>query len=127
MEYSVRGKTIEAYLDAARKVDRSMRGGAIAAGCGLTITTLPGNLPIVPVKDASVVGEALAEVCGDTPVTCTGPEFHSTSSGDYGDVSCLMPLLQFNTGSFHDGVECWSQVTGQGFKLSRDNQINKSH
>ena len=26
-----------------------------------------------------------------------------------------------------DGVECWSQVTGQGFKLSRDSQINKSH
>ena len=26
-----------------------------------------------------------------------------------------------------DGVECWSQVTGQGFKLSRDNQATKNH
>ncbi|WP_369282312.1 amidohydrolase [Oscillibacter sp. GMB15532] len=100
LEYSIRGKTIPAYQDAARKVDRAMHAGAVATGCGLTITNLPGNLPIVPVKDASVVEEALQLICGDTPVTCTGPEFHSTSSGDYGDVSCIMPLLQFNTGGF---------------------------
>lgn len=100
LEYSIRGKTIPAYLDAAMKVDRSMRAGAVATGCGLTITNLPGNLPIVPVKDASVVEEALQHVCGDTPVTCTGPDFHSTSSGDYGDVSCMIPLLQFNNGGF---------------------------
>lgn len=100
LEYSIRGKTIDAYLDAARKVDRSMRAGAIATGCGVTITTLPGNLPVVPVKDATVVEEALRLVSGNTPVTWTGPDFHSTSSGDYGDVSCLMPLLQFNTGGF---------------------------
>ncbi|MDD3164342.1 MAG: amidohydrolase [Oscillospiraceae bacterium] len=100
MTYSVRGKTIAAYMDAAKKVDRSMRAGAVAMGCGVTITTLPGNLPIVPVKDASVVDSALHEICGDTPVTCTGPDFHSTSSGDYGDISCMIPLLQFNSGGF---------------------------
>lgn len=104
LEYSVRGKTIPAYMDAARKVDRSMRAGAVATGCGLTITTLPGNLPIVPIKDATVVEEALSLICGDTPVTWTGPEFHSTSSGDYGDVSCQKPLLQFNTGGFRGAL-----------------------
>ena len=100
MEYSIRGKTIAAYRDAALKVDRALRAGATALGCELTIETLPGNLPIVPVRDASVTGEALALIAGDTPVTCTGPDFHSTSSGDYGDISCIMPLLQFNTGGF---------------------------
>ena len=104
LEYSIRGKTIPAYMDAAKKVDRSLRAGAVATGCGLTITNLPGNLPIIPVKDASVIEEALSHVCGDTPITCTGPEFHSTSSGDYGDVSCLMPLLQFNTGGFRGAL-----------------------
>jgi len=29
--------------------------------------------------------------------------------------------------SMDDGVECWSQVTGQGFKLSRANQATKNH
>ena len=77
-----------------------MRAGAVATGCGLSISTLPGNLPIVPVRDASVVREALEIVADGALVTETGPEFHSTSSGDYGDISCLMPLLQFNTGGF---------------------------
>ncbi len=100
MEYSIRGRTIPAYLDAAKKVDRALRAGAIATGCGVTIETLPGNLPIVPVKDSSVTREALSLIAGDTPVTETGPDFHSTSSGDYGDISSIMPLLQFNTGGF---------------------------
>ena len=80
LEYSVRGRTIPAYLDAAKKLDRSMRAGAVATGCGVTIRTLPGNLPIVPVKDAGVMAEVLGLVCGDTPVTCTGGfrgTFHS--------------------------------------------------
>ncbi|MDD7319278.1 MAG: amidohydrolase [Eubacteriales bacterium] len=104
LEYSIRGKTIPSYIDAGLKVDRSMRAGAEAVGCGLSITTLPGNLPIVPVKDASVVAEALALVSGDTPVTISGPDAHSTSSGDYGDVSSIMPLLQFNTGGFRGAL-----------------------
>lgn len=104
IEYSIRGKTIPAYMDAARKVERAMKAGAVATGCGLTTVTLPGNLPIVPIQDASVVEEALKVVCGDTPVTCTGPDFHSTSSGDYGDISCIMPLLQFNTGGFQGAL-----------------------
>ena len=100
LEYSIRGRSIAAYKDAAAKVDRAVRAGAVATGCGAVIETLPGNLPIVPVKDASVTGEVLALISGDTPVTETGPSFHSTSSGDYGDISSIMPLLQFNTGGF---------------------------
>lgn len=100
LEFLVRGKTIPAYMDAAKKVDRALRAGAVATGCGVEIRTLPGSLPIVPVKDASVMDEVLHLVCGDTPVTCTGPDFHATSSGDYGDISCIRPLLQFNTGGF---------------------------
>ncbi len=102
MEYSIRGKTIEAFTDASKKVDRAMRAGAIATGCGVTISTYAGNMPIVPVdmEETKAVREALEVVAGDTKITCTGPEFHSTSSGDFGDVSMLMPLLQFNTGGF---------------------------
>lgn len=106
LEYSIRGKTIEAYVDAAKKVDRSIKAGAMAMGCKVTIDTLPGNLPIVPVKDAEVIREVLNLVCGNTPVTETGPSFHSTSSGDYGDISCLLPLLQFNTGGFSGELHC---------------------
>ncbi len=102
MEYSVRGKILPAYVDASKKVDRAMRAGSIATGCGVTITTVPGNMPIRPVKDTRAVEEALDIIANGTglPVTCTGPDFHSKSSGDYGDISAVMPLLQFNTGGY---------------------------
>ena len=59
-------------------------------------------MPIRPVKDTRAVAEALELIADGTgiPVTCTGPEFHSKSSGDYGDISAVMPLLQFNTGGY---------------------------
>ncbi|MST55427.1 amidohydrolase [Pyramidobacter sp. SM-530-WT-4B] len=116
LEYSIRGKTIASYMDAAKKVDRAMRAGAVATGCGLSISTLPGNLPIVPVRDASVVREALEIVADGTPVTETGPDVHSTSSGDYGDISCLMPLLQFNTGGFSGALHSPSVEVGNPYE-----------
>ncbi len=101
MEFSIRGKTVESFMDAAAKVDRSLKAGALATGCGLSIKNLPGSLPIRPVKDTRAIDEALRDVGeGIYPITCTGPDFHATSSGDYGDVSAIMPLLQFNSGGF---------------------------
>ena len=102
LEFSIRGKIHQAYVDAAMKVDRCLRAAAMATGCGVEIHTLPGNMPIRPVKDTRAVAEALEEIAEGTgiPVTCTGPEFHSKSSGDYGDISAVKPLLQFNTGGY---------------------------
>lgn len=45
METFVRGKTIDAMLDAERKVNRALRAGALAVGAKLRITTLAGYLP----------------------------------------------------------------------------------
>lgn len=102
MEFSIRGKIHAAYIDAAKKVDRCLKAAAMATGCGVEIHTLPGNMPIKPVKDTRAVAEALEDIAYGTgiPVTCTGPDFHSKSSGDYGDISAVMPLLQFNTGGY---------------------------
>ena len=46
METYVRGASIEAFLSASEKVDRALRAGALAVGGSVTITTLPGYLPI---------------------------------------------------------------------------------
>ena len=45
VETLVRGKTIEAFTDAAKKTDRSFKAGAIAMGAKVEISTLPGYLP----------------------------------------------------------------------------------
>src|SRR6201993_1857049 len=45
METFVRGGSLEAILDANRKVDRCLRAGAMAIGAEVEIHTIPGYLP----------------------------------------------------------------------------------
>ena len=100
MEYSVRANNLPAIEDANRKFDRSMRAGAVATGCGASIVTMPGYLPTIPVKDTRAILEAIEEGAGTYPVTKEDPGIISGGSTDFGDVSHLMPLLQFNTGGY---------------------------
>lgn len=100
LEYSVRAKSIAAIEDASRKVDRALRAGAVATGCGLTIDTVTGCLPRLAIKDFSVL-KGVADMFSDQyPIKVRGPEFHGTASSDTGDVSSLMPLMIFETGGF---------------------------
>src|SRR5204862_6852824 len=46
LETYVRGKTVEAILDANVKVDRALRAGALALGAQVDIETLPGYMPM---------------------------------------------------------------------------------
>ncbi|HIU71260.1 MAG TPA: amidohydrolase, partial [Candidatus Galloscillospira excrementipullorum] len=100
-EYSVRAKNIPAYVDANRKVDRALRAGAVATGCGLKVSTVPGYMPTIPSHDPSAVIEACRDVAADKYTFFTPAETpHGTGSTDYGDVSYLKPLIQFGTGGF---------------------------
>ena len=45
METFVRGGSLEAIVDANRKVDRCLRAGAMAVGAEVEIHTIPGYLP----------------------------------------------------------------------------------
>ena len=62
LETYVRAKTPDAILDAAAKVDRSLRGAAMAMGCRVEIETVPGNLPL---RNDSGLGEVFRRVAGD--------------------------------------------------------------
>src|SRR5206468_3836377 len=46
IETYVRGRTVEAILDADKKVDRALRAGAQALGARVEIETLPGYMPM---------------------------------------------------------------------------------
>jgi metal-dependent amidase/aminoacylase/carboxypeptidase family protein len=46
LETYVRGRSVEAILDAERKVDRAFKAGALALGATVEIETLPGYLPM---------------------------------------------------------------------------------
>ncbi len=91
METFVRGRTLEAIMDANRKVDRALRAGAMAIGATVNIQTIPGYLPLMQNQKMAGIFEANAN-------TLVGSENvakiqHRTGSTDMGDVSHLMPVI----------------------------------
>lgn len=110
VEYSVRAGNIDAIRDASRKVDRALRAGGMATGCGVKITTLPGYLPTIPAKDTRAVDEAMETAAAGKYEVSHANGGHETGSTDYGDLSSIMPLLQFNTGGY-TGMEHNANLT----------------
>ncbi|MEX1231456.1 MAG: amidohydrolase [Planctomycetaceae bacterium] len=91
LETYVRAKTPDAILDAAKKVDRSLRGAAMAMGCRVEIETVPGNLPLRN-------DPALAAIFRNNITPLFGDDAyrdyeHGGGSTDAGDLSQLIPVL----------------------------------
>ena len=91
LETYVRGRTVEAILEANRKVDRALRAGAMAMGAQVEIETLPGYLPLFNHMGMADLFKANAAAClGSDQVTESG---HRSGSTDMGDISHVMPTL----------------------------------
>ncbi|MGM0400127.1 MAG: amidohydrolase [Chloroflexota bacterium] len=96
METYVRGASVEAILEAAAKVDRSLKAGAMAMGATLHLTTLPGYLP-------RILADEFIQVYRRNAVALVGeaewnePEFGAGST-DMGDVSHIMPAIEAQAG-----------------------------
>ena len=91
METFVRGKTLDAIMDANIKVDRALRAGAMAVGAKVNIQTIPGYLPMKQDQNLAELFKANAtSLVGEDNVTSVS---HRTGSTDMGDVSYLMPVL----------------------------------
>ena len=91
METFVRGKTVEAFTAAGEKVDRALRAGAMAVGGAVTITSLPGYLPIRSDENMLELYRAnAASLVGEENMRRLG---HRTGSTDMGDVSHIMPVI----------------------------------
>jgi amidohydrolase len=91
IETYVRGKSVEAILDANVRVDRALKAGALALGAQVEIETLPGYLPLFNHEGMSkyFVANASAQLGADN-VTQMG---HRSGSTDMGDISHVMPTL----------------------------------
>jgi amidohydrolase len=91
LETYVRGKTVEAILDANTKIDRALQAGALGLGAQVEIETLPGYLPLFNNMEMAEVFKANAiALVGDANFTTIG---HRTGSTDMGDISHVMPTL----------------------------------
>lgn len=97
METYVRGKSMDAIIDANGKVTRALEAGAMAVGAEVDITDIPGYLPRLNDPTFSEVFRANVRplVGGDQYV---GEEGHGAGSTDMGDVSHIMPALHPHIG-----------------------------
>ncbi len=91
METYVRGKSMDAILDASKKVNRALKAGAMAVGAEVEIIEIPGFLPRVsnPRMD-ELMRENLHQLVGAENVA-TGT--HGTGSSDIGDIMHIMPAI----------------------------------
>jgi amidohydrolase len=91
IETYVRGRSVDAILDANVRVDRAFRAGALALGATVEIETLPGYLPLFNHAGMTERFAANAKfLLGADQVTQTG---HRSGSTDMGDISHVMPTL----------------------------------
>ncbi len=91
METFVRGHTVDAFTSASQKVDRALRAGAMAVGGSVTVSNLPGHLPL---RQDSRMMELFVKN-GAGLVGNGGIAYASqwTGSTDMGDLSHLMPAI----------------------------------
>ena len=89
MESYVRGKTVEAVMDANRKVNNALRAGAMAVGAEVEIHDHPGYMPYTRDPNLEKIIIASCErLVGKDQIK---HREHSTGSTDLGDFSCIMP------------------------------------
>ena len=91
METFVRGRSLEALMDANAKVDRALRAGAMAVGADVKIQTISGYMPLQQHKGMAEVFRANAvDLVGEDNVSYVN---HRSGSTDMGDISHLMPVI----------------------------------
>ena len=91
METFVRGRSLEALMDANTKVDRAIRAGAMAVGADVKIQTIPGYMPLQQHKGMAEIFRAnAADLVGEDNVSYVN---HRGGSTDMGDISHLMPVI----------------------------------
>lgn len=107
LETYVRGKSVDAILDANRKVDRALKAGGDAVGAETVIDDIPGYLPIVVNYDLfDLMYDNMVSVFGKEKVLYEGPAMGGST--DAGDISTLMPAIHSNffsaEGDFHSSA-----------------------
>jgi metal-dependent amidase/aminoacylase/carboxypeptidase family protein len=98
LETMVRAKTAEAIEDAARKVDRALRAGAVALGAAVEIETLPGYMPLL--NERAMVDLFRENFLEFHDAAAWHEAGHGTWSTDLGDISHIMPTIEPSVAGF---------------------------
>lgn len=95
IESYVRARTIEAIVRENKKINRALAGGALAMGAGVELHDRPGYFP--EYHDPAymkLVEQCCRDLVGAEHVSFN-PTGWSTGSSDFGDLTAVMPGVQF--------------------------------
>ncbi len=95
IESYVRGKSLEAIKRENIKVNRALTGAALALGAGVELSDRPGYSP--EYHDPAfmkLVEKCCCDLVGEGRVKFDYQSW-STGSSDFGDITCVMPGVQF--------------------------------
>lgn len=100
IEMLLRALTLPAIEEVSKKVDRAYQGGAYSIGATAEIIDDQGFLPVI-MRPADPVLLAAADVLKereDLKVNTVTPDMINTASTDVGDLTHIMPVLNFTFG-----------------------------
>jgi len=91
MESYVRARTLDAMMDANKKVDRALQAGADAVGAQVEINDLPGYMPMIN-------NPAMSQLFSENAAALLGQQaikqlHHHAASTDMGDLAHIMPVI----------------------------------
>ncbi|MBI4202266.1 MAG: peptidase dimerization domain-containing protein, partial [Chloroflexi bacterium] len=94
LEWRVRSGNLDALVVNSNKVDRCFRAGALAVGAQVTVTNIPGYLPMRnnPIMQDLYVRNA-GELVGESAVLVRPATHNGGGSTDMGDLAQIMPLV----------------------------------
>lgn len=104
IEMMVRAKTIVAIKDANEKTNRAFQAGALAVGAQIDIEDAPGYLPVIAASASPALVHAAQLLCSEVEIGEVDLAEHNALSTDVGDLSHLMPVVNFTTGGFRGGL-----------------------
>lgn len=98
LDMYIRAKTLDAIMDVDAKVNRAIKGGALALGAQVKISNTGGYLPLT--QDANlteVLKENMMKFMDEDKIL---KDCHSFASGDIGDLSYIVPTVQIGVSGF---------------------------
>ena len=95
IESFLRAKTIDAMVRENKKINRALAGGALAMGVEVKLCDRPGSLPEVHDLEFMQLVEKCCQDLSGADKVCFSYDNLDTGSSDFGDVTAVMPGVQF--------------------------------
>lgn len=102
LDMYVRARTVEAIRKTDEKVNRALRAGALAIGCGLEIYDTPGYFPLHQDEELTEFVKQQIKTYIEDEKIAIGT--HGFASGDMGDISMMWPTVEIGIAGFRGTI-----------------------